>query len=183
MMGVILHPHASPVDAWLLIRGGIVALLAIVIIALIMWGLKRRASRTAIDLPAVPAERGEVLARSEALYLDTAKADSPLDRVTGSPLGFRSKSTVEVSTAGVLIDLAEGDLYIPAERIAGTERTSVAGRAVEPGGILAIVWQHPERGALVTSLRIVDHDERENIHDAVGRIAHPISTTPDGRDK
>jgi hypothetical protein len=116
----------------------IVALIGLLVLMLVSW---RRRTRRQAHIPAPdprPTDLGSPLGRFAGLYLATTPAGQPLERIAVHGLGFRSRTTLEVFEAGVvLLD----DLFIPAASITGSGTASwTIDRGVEPDGLNVIAW-------------------------------------------
>jgi hypothetical protein len=105
--------------------------------ALSWWARKKRQSGYA-QLERMPDDLGTTLGEFEGLYLATTPAGEPLNRIAVRGLGFRARTTLIVTTVGVVFI---GDRFIPATSITGVSRASwTIDRGVEPDGLNVISW-------------------------------------------
>jgi hypothetical protein len=135
----------------------VVVLVLLVVLGLMALGWWRRARRQR-DLPrpdAVPADAGEVRHRAVGLHVATTFAESRLDRVAVHGLGFRARTRVTVTTAGVELDLAGAEpIWIARADLGGVDRSSwTIDRGVERDGLVVIRWRLGPR-ELDTNLRV-----------------------------
>ena len=123
------------------------AISAILVVALIVlalgamalgwWARTKRQSGYA-HLVEAPADLGEVFGTFEGLYLATTPADAPLDRIVVNGLGFRERTTLQFTEAGIVF---MGDRYLPPTSITGIGRASwTIDRGVEPNGLSVVNW-------------------------------------------
>jgi hypothetical protein len=106
-------------------------------LALSWWARKKRQSGYA-QLETVPTELGQLLGTFDGLYLATTPTGEPLNRVAVQGLGFRSRTRLELFTAGlVFIE----DRFVPAACIRTVGRASwTIDRGVEPDGLTVVSW-------------------------------------------
>ncbi|WP_378146522.1 hypothetical protein ACFJGV_02290 [Cnuibacter sp. UC19_7] len=127
-----------------LLPAALVALLAIVLLAAMLWAWrarKRRQSAFAVTTSA-PQSRGAVRESVSVLYVATTRAGDPLDRLTIPGLAFRARAVVTVYDTGVSIHPdGERETFIAKDalRSVGTS-TWVIDRVVEPGGLVRLDW-------------------------------------------
>lgn len=123
------------------------AISAILVIALIVlalgamalgwWARKKRQSGYA-HLVQAPAELGEVFGSFDGLYLATTPEEAPLDRIVVNGLGFRERTTLQFTEAGIVF---MGDRYLPPTSITSVGRASYTiDRGVEPNGLSVVHW-------------------------------------------
>ncbi|GAB2446966.1 hypothetical protein GCM10027029_00520 [Conyzicola lurida] len=115
--------------------------LALALLALGWRARKRRQSALAAPQQP-PADLGERLGSFPGYYVSTTLTGDRLNRVAVRGLGFRAKTDVQVSRAGVVIPIAgQLDTFIPAGDITAVERaTWTIDRVVEPDGLTMIRW-------------------------------------------
>ena len=116
----------------------IVALVGLLVLMVVSWR-RRVKGQSHIPAPASrPTTLGEPIRSFPGLYLATTPAGEPLNRIAVHGLGFRSRTTVDVFPAGVvLLD----DVFIPAASITGSGTASwTIDRGVEPDGLNVIAW-------------------------------------------
>ena len=81
---------------------------------------------------------GETFGSFEGLYLATSPADAPLERLVVNGLGFRERTTLQFTEAGIVF---MGDRYLPPASITGIGRASwTIDRGVEPNGLSVVNW-------------------------------------------
>ena len=111
--------------------------LALGAMALGWWGRKKRQQGYA-HLVEAPAELGETFGSFEGLYLATTPADAPLERLVVNGLGFRERTTLQFTEAGIVF---MDDTYLPTSSITGIGRASwTIDRGVEPNGLSVVNW-------------------------------------------
>lgn len=111
--------------------------LALGAMALGWWARKKRQSGYA-HLVEAPAELGEVFGSFEGLYLATTPEEAPLDRIVVNGLGFRERTTLQFTEAGIVF---MGDRYLPPTSITSVGRASYTiDRGVEPNGLSVVHW-------------------------------------------
>ena len=111
--------------------------LALGAMALGWWGRKKRQQGYA-HLVEAPAELGETFGSFEGLYLATTPADAPLERLVVNGLGFRERTTLQFTEAGIVF---MDDTYLPTNSITGIGRASwTIDRGVEPNGLSVVNW-------------------------------------------
>lgn len=107
---------------------------------------------------------GEQLCEANGFYVATTYAQNLLERIAAYGLGARGHAKVFVFTEGILI-VRTGEVPLAIDKASiirvGTNQV-VIDRAVEPGGLISIEWQH-EQSQLATHLRIVDEKQRRAI--------------------
>jgi hypothetical protein len=115
----------------------------VVIIALgvIGWSTRRRRQR---DIPApqkLPTDVGNVRAQFDGFYVSTTLDGQPLNRVAVHGLGFRSRATIGIADAGLILGLPGNDVFIPRADIREVTRAQYTiDRVVEPGGLALVAW-------------------------------------------
>jgi hypothetical protein len=151
----------------------------IVALGVIGWSTRRRRQR---DIPAperVPADVGELRSEVDGFYVSTTLDGQPLNRVAVHGLGFRSRATIAVTDAGVVLGLPGNDMFIPRGAIREVTRAQYTiDRVVEPGGLVLLAWNLGSTG-VDTYLRVV---ETEQLVDSIAALIANVSTTS-GRTK
>ena len=105
--------------------------------ALSWWARKKRQSGYA-QLEAPPADLGAELGEFAGLYLATTPTGEPLNRIAVRGLGYRARTTLVVSEAGLVFI---GDRFIPIASIRAVGRASwTIDRGVEPDGLSVVSW-------------------------------------------
>lgn len=99
---------------------------------------------------------------SNCLYVSTVFSDSPLKRMLAHGMGPRGRATVAITNEGVSVcRKGERSFLIPRSAVIGVEKsTATIDRAVEPGGLTSVAWNHDGK-LLVTNLRFESREERE----------------------
>jgi hypothetical protein len=127
----------------------IVGVIFLLVLIGMLWGWRNRSKRhnDLTELAPVPAELGEVFAAASGLYVATTLSDEPLERVTIRGLGFRSRSTVTVTEAGIVLALTgQEPRFLAKDAIRAVHRSTwTIDKAVEPGGLVVIAWRWGER--------------------------------------
>ncbi len=133
------------------------------------WRALSRRNGDLAPLAGVPAEIGNVTLVAEGLYVATTVAGHPLERVTASGLGFRSRCTVTVSETGIAIALTgRAPFFVPRSVIRAVDTATWAiDKAVEPGGLVVISWLLGKTG--LDSYFRMDGDSRRML-DAASQI-------------
>lgn len=120
----------------------LMVVIAVLILAGMAWGWRRRVRRDAgTVVPVRPAE-GAATARFAGIYVATTRHEQPLDRLAVKPLDFRAKAAITVTDRGVALDLSGAPtVFLRAEEIAGSGRaTWTIDRVVEQDGLVLIAW-------------------------------------------
>ncbi|GAA5197854.1 hypothetical protein [Microbacterium jejuense] len=152
---------------------------AVGLLAALAWAWWRRTRRDA----AFTAPVGEIpggaheLAEFAALYVATTRHGDPLERLAIAGLGFRSRSDVTVTDAGVALDLTgQPRVFLAADRIADVGQSTVAiDRVVEPDGLVRLAWRLDDGTVVDSYLRPQDASARA-LADAVAGILPPNQT-------
>ncbi len=155
---------------------------AIVLIALGLWGWRRRARRDGglvapvADVPAAARE----ITRADVLYVATTRHDAPLERLTIRGLTFRARGQLIVTSAGIALDLTGSPrVFIARERITGADQATVAiDRVVEKNGLTRVSWTIQDDQIVDTYVRpqtISAYDLAESV-----RTLTPSTATPGG---
>jgi hypothetical protein len=146
----------------------------VVIIALAIVGwLTRRRRQGYIPKPVpLPADIGSVHAEFEGFYVSTTLDGQPLNRVAVRGLGFRSRATIAVADAGVVLALPGNNLFLPRADIREVTRANYTiDRVVEPGGLVLVAWRLGDVN-VDTYLRV------ENTEDLVAAVGALLPTVP-----
>ncbi|QKJ19498.1 PH-like domain-containing protein [Microbacterium hominis] len=161
----------------------IIVLVAVGLLALLVWAWSRRSRRDA--QPLVQAgelpEDARVVAVFEALYVATTAYELPLERIAAPGLGMRSRATLTVTDAGVAVDLTgQARFVLPTSRILAVGQSTVAiDRVVEPGGLTRLTWRTDADTVVDTYFRPQDASARA-LADAIADTLP--TTTPTGMD-
>ncbi|MBO3664256.1 PH-like domain-containing protein [Microbacterium stercoris] len=136
------------------------ALLAVVGLALMAWGWRRRARRDAAVVAPVGPVRGAIRASFEGLYVATTRHCEPLERLNVQPLSFRSRVSVSVTDEGVALDLPGAPtVFIASERLRGAGRaTWTIDRVVDGDGLVLLAWAPDDDTVCDTYVRLQDAD-------------------------
>jgi hypothetical protein len=115
----------------------------VVIIGLASWGwIARRRRQAGIPAPQpLPGDIGELRGEFDGFYVSTTPDGQPLNRVAVRGLAFRSRATVAVADAGVILSLPGNTVFIPRADIREVTRANYTiDRVVEPGGLVLLAW-------------------------------------------
>jgi hypothetical protein len=131
-------------------------------LAILGWTLRRRKQRN-IPAPApLPADIGALRGEFEGFYVSTTPEGQPLNRIAVRGLGFRSRATIAVADAGVVLALPGNNVFIPRDDIREVTRSNYTiDRVVEPGGLVLLAWTLGDV-ALDSYLRVEQTDELVN---------------------
>jgi hypothetical protein len=122
----------------------VLAFLALVLLLMVLGWRARRRRQSALGEPQhPPADLGTPLGAFAGLYVATTLGGQPLERVAVRGLGFRARTTVSVSTAGVVVPVAgQADTFIPAADVVSVGRaTWTIDRVVETDGLVLVAWR------------------------------------------
>lgn len=154
----------------------IMVAVAAVLIALGLWAWVRRTrrDRTPLVAPAEIPAHATTAAQFETLYVATTAHDAPLERLAAPGLGFRSKSTVTVTDAGVALDLTgQPRLFLASGRLISVDQSTVViDRVVEKDGLARLVWRTDAGDAVDTYLRPQDASARALVEAISPLISH-----------
>lgn len=157
-----------------ILAGLLVALVLLGVLALMAWAWRRRIGRDAQvgPLAELPDPRPVPSLTVELLYVATSKHDQPLERLALPGLRYRSRATLELGTAGVVVDVpGERPTFIPARSIVGVDQTNLTiDRVVEPGGLIRLSWRPVPTVIADSTFRVLDQADRARIIEAVTSI-------------
>jgi hypothetical protein len=159
------------------LSAALVLLFLAVVLALMVLGWRARKRRqSALGAPQhPPADLGTALGEFSGLYVATTVGGEPLNRVAVRGLGFRAKTTVTVSSAGVVVPIAgQADIFIPAADVTAVGRATWAiDRVVEPDGLVLVGW-NLGRDPMDSYFRVADPD---GLLAALATIAPDVPTS------
>jgi hypothetical protein len=160
----------------------IIVAVTIVLLAVLVWAWWRRKRRDA-DLAAPVGEiPAGAATRSTwpALYVATTRHGEPLERLAIGGLGFRSRSDVTVTDAGVALDVTgRPRVFLATDRIEDVAQATVAiDRVVERDGLVRLAWRLDDGTVVDSYLRPQDASARA-LADAVAGILPPTQTGTD----
>ena len=139
------------------LAGAIVLGVAVLLILAGVLAWRARLRRDAgLTAPIGVPEHAEVLARYETLYVATTKHDHSLERLAVRPLVYRARGELAITDRGAALSLdGSPTVFLATARLVAADRATVTiDRAVEPGGLIRLVWRTDD-GTLVDSyLRI-----------------------------
>ncbi len=114
----------------------------IITLAALGWTARRRRQRAIPATEPMPLDPGELRGEFDGFYVSTTLDGQPLNRVAVRGLGFRSRATVAVVDAGVILALPGNDIFIPRATIREVTRANYTiDRVVEPGGLVLLAWR------------------------------------------
>jgi hypothetical protein len=154
----------------------VIVFLAVVLLLMVLgWRARKRRQSVLGEPQHPPVDLGATLGQFPGLYVATTMGGEPLNRVAVRGLGFRARTTVGVSTAGVLVPVAgQRDTFIPAADLTGVERaTWTIDRVVETGGLVVVRWIL-DGTAVDSYFRVEDSD---GLLAALASIAPDVSTS------
>lgn len=159
----------------------IVALVLLGILALMVFAWRRRIARDATvgPLALLPEPRPVPTEVFALLYVATSKHDQPLERLALPGLGYRSRITLELGPAGIVLNVpGEHETFIPAASIVGIDQTNLTiDRVVEPGGLVRLSWRATEHVTADSTFRVVEQADRARLMDAVSDLI-PTGAAP-----
>ncbi len=164
--------------------GFLVALLLVVWGAMLLGWRRQRARAVPLvtELPQPPGDLGTARsAQVPAVYVTSTTSGDWLARVSTRSLGFRSRATVQVFDAGVMIwRKGAADVFVPVASLRGVRRTSgMAGKFVGDGSIVVLTWDIPgEAGELDTGLRPDHRHDRDLLEQAVASLLPADASAP-----
>ncbi|MET3510195.1 MULTISPECIES: PH-like domain-containing protein [Plantibacter] len=152
----------------------LVALVLLGVLALMGFAWRRRVARDAQvgPLAELPDPRPVPSLTVEVLYVATSKHDQPLERLALQGLRYRSRVTLELGAAGVVVDVpGERPTFIPATSIVGVDQTNLTiDRVVEPGGLIRLSWRPVPTVIADSTFRVLEQADRARIIDIVTSI-------------
>ncbi len=155
---------------------------AIALIAVLVWAWLRRTRRdAALTAPVGEApDTAVVRASFPALYVATTRHGDPLERLAIRGLGFRSRSDLTITDAGLALDLTgQPRIFIAVDRIVDVGQATVAiDRVVERDGLVRLAWRLDDGTVVDSYLRPQDVSARA-LADAVSGI---LTSTQTGTD-
>jgi hypothetical protein len=154
----------------------VIVFLAVVLLLMVLgWRARKRRQSVLGEPQHPPVDLGAGLGQFPGLYVATTMSGEPLNRVAVRGLGFRARTTVGVSSAGVLIPVAgQRDTFIPAADVTGVERaTWTIDRVVETGGLVVVRWIL-DGTAVDSYFRVEDSD---GLLAALASVAPDVSTS------
>ena len=158
----------------------IIVVVALAVFALLAWAWVRRTRRdSGLLAPFGELPPGaEVYSTHDALYVATTRHDEPLERLAIRGLGFRSRASITVASAGIALDLTgQPRLVLARDSIDEVAQATVAiDRVVERDGLVRVSWRTADGTVVDTYLRAQDTSAR-SLAEAIG-----ILTTPTGTD-
>lgn len=159
---------------------GILIGLAVLLIALGLWGWTRRMRRdSGLSAPFGETPEGAVTRATFAgFYVATTRHDEPLERLAIRGLAFRSRADLVVTDAGVALDLTgQPRVFLETGRlVSATQATVAIDRVVERDGLLRLVWRTGTGETVDTYFRAQDSSARA-VAEAVGGILSPSHPT------
>jgi hypothetical protein len=137
----------------------LIGFVVIIGLAILGWMLRRRRQR-GIPAPApMPADIGALLGEFDGFYVSTTLDGQPLNRVAVRGLGFRSRATIAIADAGIVLALPGNNVFIPREDFREVTRSNYTiDRVVESGGLVLLAWTLGDV-KLDSYLRVADTDE------------------------
>lgn len=158
---------------------GIMIGLALLLIALGLWGWYRRTRRDGgLSAPVGDAPAAAtVLDEFTGFYVATTRHGEPLERLAIPRLAFRSRVDLIVTDAGVALDLTgQPRIFLDAGRIVAAEQATVAiDRVVERDGLVRLSWT-TDTGETVDSYFRAQESSARVVASAITGI---LQTTPD----
>lgn len=152
----------------------IVGIVLVGILALMLFAWRRRVSRDgAIAVSAeVPEPRPVASSTATVLYVATSRRDEPIERLALPGLAYRSKVTLELSDAGVIIDVpGDRSTFIPVAAIESVGQASFTiDRVVERDGLIVIAWSPAPDVQADSYFRVLDQADRRRIIDTITHI-------------
>jgi len=169
-----------------LLAAVIVAVVLLGVLALMVSAWRRRIARDAKvgPLAELPDPRPTATTTLQVLYVATSKHDQPLERLVLPGLGYRSRVSLELGPAGIVIDVpGERPTFVPAASIVGIDQTNLTiDRVVEPGGLIRLSWHATDEVVADSTFRVLEQRDRARLIDAVADLIAASSGTPDSVD-
>jgi hypothetical protein len=158
----------------------IMLVVAVALIGLMAWGWRRRSRRDAGLAAPVgdPPAGARTLGTYPGLYVATTEHGSALNRLAIKGLGFRSRVSVVVTDAGVVLDLTgEPRVFIARERIVEVAQATVTiDRVVERDGLTRLTWRIDDQTVVDSYLRPQDVSSRA-LATSIEQLTSPPSPT------
>lgn len=160
----------------------VIVLVAVALLGVLAWAWWRRSRRDAALVAPVGEAPADAAVRSifPTLYVATTRHGEPLERLAIRGLGFRSRSDVTVTDAGVALDLTgQPRIWIGVPRIVEVAQATVTiDRVVERDGLVRLSWRLDDGTVVDSYLRPQDASARA-LADAVSGILLPTQTGTD----
>ncbi|MGZ0710863.1 PH-like domain-containing protein (plasmid) [Coraliomargarita sp. W4R53] len=154
----------------------IITLVALAIIAVLVWAWMRRTRRDAkIQAPVGEAPtKAHVVATFTSLYVATTRHDEPLERLAIRGLDFRSRADVTVTSAGVAVDLTgKPRVFFATDVITHVAQATVTiDRVVERDGLVCLSWRTND-GTVVDSYFRPQDTSARSLADTISGILTP----------
>jgi len=152
---------------------------AVVLVGLLGWAWWRRTRRdSGLQAPIgeAPAD-ASTISIHEALYVATTRHGDPLERLAIRGLGFRSRTDLTVTTAGIALDLTgQPRFFLPVERLIDIAQATVTiDRVVERDGLVRLTWQVDADTIVDTYIRLQEASTRAVV-DEIGALLTPTGT-------
>ena len=158
---------------------GIIVAVTVVLLALLVWAWRRRTRRDAhLAAPVGEIPPGATTRSSwPALYVATTRHGQPLERLAIGGLGFRSRSDVTVTDAGIALDVTgRPRVFLAADRIQDVAQATVTiDRVVERDGLVRLAWRLDDGTVVDSYFRPQDASARA-LADAMAAILPPTQT-------
>lgn len=140
----------------------LVLVFLVIALLLLVLGWRNRSKRQSYlpPLSEAPAGLAAAILERSGLYVATTLAGDRLDRVAVRGLGFRSRVTVAVHPAGVVLSIpGQADSFIEAASVVAVSRSTwTIDRVVEDGGLVCLEWTLGET-AVESFFRVEDSQE------------------------
>jgi len=142
------------------IIGFAMVMLVFLIASLVAIGYRNKSRAETLATP--PLAEATDCNGVECMYVSTVYAETPLKRLLAHGMGPRGRATVAVNDDGISVcRQGERSYLIPKAEIKGVGKSSATiDRAVEPGGLVSINWNHHGR-EFITNLRFSDSQSRQ----------------------
>lgn len=152
---------------------GVMIAVAVALVAVLAWAWWRRTRRDsglAAPVGEAPADAATLFTH-EALYVATTRHGEPLERLAIRGLGFRSRTALTVTSAGIALDLTgQPRFFVPTERIVEVAQATVAiDRVVERDGLVRISWRVDAETIVDSYIRPQDASARV-VSDEIGAL-------------
>lgn len=159
----------------------IAALVAVLVALLLAWRRRLRAQQH-LRLPSVPADTGAPLAVFDGLHVATTFASRPLERVVAGGLGFRARTALTVTDAGLLVErVGSPAVFLPTADLSAGTATWALDRGVERDGLAVVGWSLADAEgtpvAVESAFRLPPEAQARflaHLHDLVGARVDPL---------